>query len=270
MGLKGKKDVLVALLKDKSDYYYADVEHWYRIPVKRAPIMVRDKKIKLIAFYLPKSFGLYAHTVRWYAKVKNISIAKREELVLNGKKHPNSENDYYRLELDKLIELPTPIESLRKRRILFINTTQNHLSQAKEINDLYYESPLEEMLWDEFKKLSINAERQWEVILDKRTFYTDFALFCKARNIAVECDGDTYHMENERIEKDKQRDNLLFINGWETMRFTSKNLNEELDQSVGLIKEAVNNYGGIEKTNAPRDFEYIRSKEEKQMILFDK
>ena len=163
-----------------------------------------------------------------------------------------------------------PIESLRKRRILFINTSKKHLFNAKEINDLYYESPLEEKLWDEFKKLSINAERQWEIILDKRTFYTDFALFCKARNIAVECDGDSYHMENKNVEKDKKRDNLLFVNGWETMRFTSKSLNEELEQSVRLIKQAVNKYGGLEKPDAPRDFEYIRTQEEKQMFLFDK
>lgn len=270
MGLKGKKEVIVALFKDKSDYYYANVEHWYRIPVKRAPLMVKDKKIKLIAFYLPKSFGLYAHTVRWYAKVKEITSATREELIPDEKKHPRSESEYYRLELDKLEELKTPIESLRRRRILFINTSQNHLFKAKEINDLFYESPLEEMLWDEFKKLSINAERQWDVTVNKRTFYTDFALFCKVRNIAVECDGDTYHMHDENVEKDKHRDNLLYNAGWDVRRFTSKNLNEELEQSVGLIKEAVNKYGGLEKTNNPRDFEYIRTQEEKQMILFDK
>ncbi len=271
MGLKGKKDTLVAILRDKSDYYYADVEHWYRIPVRRAPIMVRDKKIKYIAFYLPKLFGLYAHTVRWYARVKDITIAKRDELVLDEKKHPRSENEYYKLELDKLQEFTPPIESLRRRRLLFISTSQNHLFNAKEINDLFYESPLEEKLWDEFKKLSINAERQWEVILDKRTFYTDFALFCKARNIAIECDGDTFHMKDANVEKDKHRDNLLYNAGWDVRRFTSKNLNdEELEESVGLIKEAVNKYGGLEKTNNPRDFEYIRSQEDKQMILFDK
>lgn len=272
MGLKGKKDVLVALLKDKSDYYYAAVEHWYRIPAKtkRVPPIVKDKKVKIIAFYFPKTFGQYAHTVRYYAKVKNISLIKRDDLVLDGKKHPRSNEEYYKIEIDNLRELNTPIESLRKRRILFISTSQNHLFNAEEINDLYFESPLEEKLWDEFKKLRINAERQWEIILDKRTFCTDFALFCKARNIAIECDGDTYHMENEKVAKDKERDNLLFINGWETMRFTSKNLNDELEKSVGLIKEAVNKYGGLEKANDPRDFEYIRSQEEKQMILFDK
>ncbi|ROL62127.1 DUF559 domain-containing protein [Bacteroidetes/Chlorobi group bacterium ChocPot_Mid] len=272
MGLKGKKDVLVALLKDKNDYYYADVEHWYRIPAKskRVPLIVKEKKVKIIAFYFPKTFGLYAHTIRYYANVKNISLVKRDALVLDEKKHPRSDEEYYKIEIDKLTELKPPIESLRKRRLLFISTTQNHLFKAKEINDLYYESPLEEKLWDEFKKLSINAERQWEIILDKRTFYTDFALFCKARNIAIECDGDTYHMKDENVEKDKHRDNLLYNAGWDVRRFTSKNLNEELEQSVGLIKEAVNKYGGLEKANDPRDFEYIRSQEEKQMFLFDK
>jgi hypothetical protein len=47
-----------------------------------------------------------------------------------------------------------------------------------EINDLYDESPLEDRLWVEFKRVEIGAERQEFVEVKKRLYALDFAICC--------------------------------------------------------------------------------------------
>jgi very-short-patch-repair endonuclease len=271
MNNQNKKDVLVALLKDKEDEYYAAVEHWYRIPdkTKRCPQMVKDGSIKIIAFYLPKKFEHYYWTVPWFGEVSKISKVQRKELIKSSEVDPKAEDYYYKIEFSKLNELPTPIVSKSGRRILFITTTQNHFKHAQEINDLFYESPLEEKLWVELKKMKINAERQYQISVEKKNYFVDFALFCKIRNIAVECDGDTYHMKPERVEEDKHRDNLLYKSGWDVRRFTSTKIYEEMDSTIGMICETVNKYGGIQNVDNPRNFNYIRDMNNAQDSLFE-
>jgi hypothetical protein len=64
---------------------------------------------------------------------------------------------------------------------------------AVEINDLYDESPLEDRLWAEMKRLQIHAERQEFVRADQHDYALDFALYCALGKIDVETDGDTWH-----------------------------------------------------------------------------
>ncbi|MFC2132020.1 endonuclease domain-containing protein [Bacteroidota bacterium] len=271
MSFEDKKDVLVALLRDKKDQKYLFEENWYRIPVKTkiTPIIVKEDKVKLIAFYLPKKFDEWAFTIRWFAEVDKIDIVKRSDIIKSKGNDTKSDEKYYKISIKKIHKKEKPIISQRHRRILFFTTDESHLNQAREINDLFYEGPLEEKVWEEFKKLNIEAERQFFIDLKPKNYILDFALFCKARKIAVECDGDTYHMENENVEKDKQRDNILFLNGWETMRFTSKNINYNLDDSVMMVKEAINKYGGLEDLEDPKNFRYIKDIKDSQSRLFD-
>src|SRR3972149_5285424 len=165
MKQKEKKDVLIALINNKEDFRIAQEEHWYRIPAQSAPRIVRDKKLKYLAFYQTKIFGENAFKIEWYGKVKNISVVKRKELFPNLEHDPKAENDYYKIEFDELQKLPRPIISRRHRRVLFITTTFKRFKSARELNDVFKESAIEEKLWEEMKSKGINAERQYMIVI---------------------------------------------------------------------------------------------------------
>ncbi len=261
-------DTLVALLRDINDYRIASELNWYRIPVNSAPKIVAEKKIKYLAFYQTKKFGSEAFIVRWFTRVKKIKIVHRDELFDNERITEKSRKIYYKLEFEKLRKLKNPVRSTRHRRIIFIQTSFQLLKEAKEINELFIESPIEEKMWDAFKKEGINAERQYEVIYGRgknRRFYLDFAMFCKNRNLAVECDGDTYHTKPEDIKKEKQRDNVLESKGWNILRYTTDDIVYKLDESLSQVNETINNYGGIVDTTGI--YHYLNG-ESKQERLF--
>ena len=262
-------DTLIALWKDVKDYNIAMEQHWYRIPVTSAPMIVQDKRIKYIAFYQTSKFGADAFVVRWFARVKKIRIVHRQDLFVKEKKNPKTKKIYYKLEFDKLRELPKPIPSIRHRPIIFISTTHKKLKEAKEINDLFYESPIEERMWEAFKKEEINAERQYEVIMGKgknQRFYLDFAVPCKTRKLGVECDGDRYHTNPEDVKKDKKRDNVLECQGWNILRYTTDDIMYKINDTIYQVKETINNYGGIEKPIG--EYKYVLTKPSEQDKLF--
>ena len=86
----------------------------------------------------------------------------------------------------------------------------------------------------------------------------DFALFCKARNINIEVDGDKFHNKPEAVQKDKKRNNLLESEGWSVLRFTSKDVYYDLNNSIKLVMETVNKYGGIQDARDPEMFSYLK------------
>lgn len=206
---KPAKPVLIAILKDKRDFVIAQEKHWYRIPVKSAPRNVRDLTLEQIAFYFPKAFEDQAYSVRLFAPVKRVRIVKRKELLPEEILDARSEQDYFKIELGGLQRLPNPIPSKRQRRVVFIETTPHRLFYAKELNDLYHESPLEEELWSAFKVEHIDAERQFFIGARGSRYCLDFALFCVRRNIDIECDGDKFHLQPTRVRRDKRRSNTL-------------------------------------------------------------
>ena len=242
---KPAKSVLIAILKDKRDYTFAHKQHWYRIPVKSAPRIVRDLSVEQVAFYLPKVFEEQAYSVRVFAPVKRIRIVKRKELIPEELLDPRSEEDYFKIELGSLKMLPAPIPSKRQRRIVFIETTPSRLYHAKELNDLYHESPLEEELWDAFKSEHIDAERQFFIGAKGSRYCLDFALFCVRRNIDIECDGDKFHLQPTRVRKDKRRSNTLESLGWSVLRYSGGDIFTHLPDTVQQVKETIEVSGGL-------------------------
>ena len=238
------KNILIAYLPSRKDLAIAQNKHWYRIPVstKRVPVMVKNKTVELIAFYQPKVFKEDAHLIRFYGKVKSVSKVKRKNLIKDEPLNPKNEDLYYKIQIEKLLRLPHSIRSLRKRRLLFIPTTLDRFNNAYEINDLFIGSPLEEKFWAEFKRIGLSAEREYFESIGKHHFYIDFALFCKNRKLAVECDGDTYHNDKTSVQYDKRRDNLLESRGWNVMRYTTNDIEYHFDESISLVREAVNHY----------------------------
>ena len=89
-----------------------------------------------------------------------------------------SDLDYYRIQLKSLEERPEPIISLRPRRLVLPSTSWEKFTLAEQINDLFDDSPIEDLLWSAFKRIMIKAERQWGVYTRQRFYQLDFALFC--------------------------------------------------------------------------------------------
>jgi very-short-patch-repair endonuclease len=234
---------LVAVLNNQADFERAEDEHWYRIPVQSAPDDLL--KIRWIAFYLTKTFGPQKWSVRHWAKVRTITRARRVELLPQAKHHPRAEKLYYRLELGALQVRPEPIFSRRRRLIVFIPSIWRKFTAALEINDLVHGSPLEDRLWAAFKQEEIEAERQWWEG-DKNTRYClDFALFCPERNIDVECDGDTWHINRQRAPEDNARNNFLEQRGWHVLRFNTRQLTNDLADCVRSVTTTIRRCGGL-------------------------
>lgn len=261
-------EVLVAILKSKSDLPILLEQGWYRVPVANAP---RGWPPECVAFYQPKAFGKDAYQVRYYGEVANIQVEKRKQLFPNELPSVKSEKEYYKILLKNLKEREQPIPSIRPRRLVFVPTTWRKFVFAEQINDLFDNSLLEDRLWDKFKELDINAERQWSIFIKQRYYRLDFALFCNDGQINVEADGDTWYIKPARAAKDNQRNNDLASEGWYVLRFTSKQINEQMaPYCLDKISETINHLGGLsEERIIPREFFLYNGKISQQWSLFE-
>lgn len=261
-------EVLVAILNDKADFGIVRERGWYRIPVDKAP---KHWPPKWLAFYQTRVFENEAFSVNYYGQVRDIRRVQRHELFPNELPNPKTNRWYYQVHMHSLERLPAPIYSRRLRRVVFIPTTWQKFSQASEINDLFDESPLEDRLWAEFKRLRLGAERQWGMRVGEVWYFLDFALFCVTSQIDVEADGDTWHADRERISEDNRRDNALQSEGWHVLRFNGRQIRESLTEyCIPQITQTINTMGGLtDEGLVPRAFYQTPTGLAQQLSLFE-
>lgn len=264
-----KNNVLVAYLPSPKDLAIALGQGWYRIPVAHAPAILTSGKATHIAFYQPRAFGDDRYTVRWYSPITSLVIRKRSELLPGEALHPHAQQDYYAVGCGSMQQLPAPIPCKRPRRIIFFPTTLKKLFTAKDINQLFNDSPLENLLWQALKEADIPAERQFDVRVGARWFKLDFAVFCKTMNIDIECDGEAHQRSAVEVEKDKQRGNLLAAEGWNVLRFTGTVLRNELGPAMSMVHDAINRYGGLADPDSDGGFRYTKGPDDPQPRLFE-
>lgn len=270
--MKSDNTALVGIINTRLDLEIARDRRWYRIPVEQTEKRLKKRwPPQWLAFYQPKAFGQEAYRVNYYARVENIRQVFRWELFPELPRDAKSEQRYCKLELSPLQRLKEPILSRRWRRIVFISTTLQKLQSATEINDLYDESPLEDRLWAEFKRLQIDAERQESVIINNHEYLLDFSIHCTYGKIDVEADGDSWHSTREQICKDNKRDNALETEGWRTLRFNTQQVQEEMaSYCVPTIAENINRLGGLKATGReiPRRINLPPRERFEQLSLF--
>jgi very-short-patch-repair endonuclease len=261
-------EVLVAIMNNKTDFRILQEQGWYRIPVASAP---KRWPPKWLAIYQTKVFRKEAYAVRYYGRVRAIQVVRRRELFPNEFPNPKSDRRYYQLHLDSLERLGNPIFSRRWRRIVFIPTTWQKFIQAAEINDLYDESPLEDRLWAELRRLEIRAERQWHLKVERSHYFLDFAVFCQKGKIDIETDGDTYHIQRERVQQDNRRHNHLQSAGWRVLRFNGKQIRQAMaEYCMPEITEMITTLGGLSDEGlVPRVFYQTSEGVEQQLSLFE-
>jgi hypothetical protein len=247
-------DVLVALLPEPRDLELARDRAWYRVRSRQLLERVRGgpRQFTDLAFYQPDSFGPERRCVRYHAPILGISHARRMDLMPEEPNHPRADQWYVRFDLGPIEELPRPVPSARGRRILFIATNWQRIASADDINDLFLGTPIEEAIYRRLRSAGMLPEREYHVeVADparprrRRHYFLDLAVFCQQRDLDIECDGDTWHTGPEKIPADIERHNLLEANRWHVMHFTTTQLMQRLDDTVSVVREAVNSYGGI-------------------------
>lgn len=268
MGTRG--EVLVAIMNNKADWHIACQQNWYRIPLNQVKKRLKDRfPPQWLAFYKTKVFGEEAFAINYYAKVVKVTEVCRWQLFPDEPKNKKTNQKYCKLEFTDLKSLDQPILSRRLRRLVFIPTTLEKLLNAVEINDIWDESPLEDRVWAELKRLEIKAERQEYVKLKKKDYFLDFAIYCEKGKINIETDGDSWHANKKQAVIDNERDNDLETAGWRTLRFSTYHVQEKMaDYCVPKIVENINNLGGIKEheSSIPKK---IQTGQYKQLSLFD-
>ena len=242
-------EVLIAIINNLLDFDIARNQHWYRIPASSMKKWLKERwPPQWLAFYQTKIFKEEKHSIRYYAKVRTIERQYRWQLFPDEPRDSDKSNRlYYKLWLGPLQQLPQPIFSRRRRRIIFIATTWEKFINAAEINELYDESPLEDLLWAQLKRLKIPAERQLFVPIEDKNYFLDFGVFCAKGNINLETDGDLYHGP-DKADEDNVRNNDLGSIGWSVLRFTSRQIKEQMTSyCVPRIAKTINNLGGLEE-----------------------
>ena len=241
-----RQPALVAVVPRKKDWQILQSEKWYRIPVRTAPEGV--ERIRHIAFYQTRTFGAEKWSVNYYAEVDCIDTMRRCELLPDEPGHARAQELYHRIRVSELRPLPRPIPSLRWRRIVFIPTTLQRLMNAREINDLYCTSPIEDRLYDALRGVRLPAERQI-FVRDAATgtgFMLDLAIFCRTGGLDVECDGRQFHAGEPARQRDRTRDNALTANGWRILRFAGREIRHDPHDCALLVRRAVRRLGGLE------------------------
>ena len=234
-----KRNVLVCILKDKRDLRILLKQHWYRIPVVYLP----RRKFTHLAFYQPVSFGRLGKRIQYYARVLKSTTAERIALLPKEKNHPRGHDDYLKIEVAWIKRLACPIKNIIPRRVSFGFTTLKSLLKAGDILELYGVAPTEQIIERGLKHLGIKTEKEVTVSKNGKRYRLDLAVFCRGGRIAIECDNLKAH-SGVQIGKDKIKDKFLKRNGWHVIRLKEPDIVERTDYCLGLVKKAVERFGG--------------------------
>jgi leucyl-tRNA synthetase len=104
------------------------------------------------------------------------------------------------------------------------------LQKAKANRKNYTET--EDIIWQELRNRKLESKFRRQHPIDK--FITDFV--CLEHKLIVEIDGE-YHNSNEQQELDNARTVVLRLNGFKVIRFTNKEVKNNLDSVLEKIKQ---------------------------------
>lgn len=242
-GATAESPALVVVVSQPSELARAAEQHWYRIPLARAPKRIAAE---VLAFYLTGSFPPEERwSVRWIAPVRGYRISTRRELIPEEFDHPRASELYYKISLGALRPLPRPIPSLRLRRITFIPTTVRRLYEAEEINDLWIKSSAQEKLWAALKQAYLDAERQFPLQDALPQYVADFALFCRSGRIAVIVSDEPDEDAGCRENLTPAQDYLLAVGGWTPVRVNCAEIEQEPVEWAGRLAGLAASLGGL-------------------------
>ena len=122
---------------------------WYRIPLQTSPKVI---SVDYLAFYQTKAFGENKWQIQCIAPVNGYELTTRIELLNSEPDHPRANQEYYKIQFGPVIELQYPIRAEKWRRITFLYTTGEHLSNAKSIKDLVLSPDERPLFWQSLRE----------------------------------------------------------------------------------------------------------------------
>ncbi len=176
--------VLVAVVNNLRDFERARNEHWYRIPLKRAP---RQIAAEYLALYQTGKFGEQGKRINFYAPILRYHIASRVELIPDEPDHPRAHEQYFKLELGELIPLHKPIVNTRHPRLTFLITTLDRLLTAQDVRELWLRDAARQKLYAAVKERGLAVECWYPVDMEDRP-EADLALWGPHGRIQVYID----------------------------------------------------------------------------------
>jgi hypothetical protein len=147
--------VLVAVMTGPRDLEIARLFGWYRIPLRTAPKVIA---VDYLAFYQTGAFQEAKWRIQYIAPVRGHELTTRGELLRDESDHPRASEEYYKVQLGPLEELPSIIHADKWRRITFFYTTGEYLQNADTINDLVVQSEERKILWKTLRERMARAQ----------------------------------------------------------------------------------------------------------------
>jgi hypothetical protein len=145
--------ILVALVPNPRDLEIARLLGWYRIPLRSAPKVIN---VDFLAFYQVGAFGeAHRWRIAYFAEVHGHELTTRADLLRDEPDHPRAREEYYKVQVGPLLELPRPILAGRWRRITFLYTTGDLLLSARSVNDLVVRTEDREILWRSLRERAL-------------------------------------------------------------------------------------------------------------------
>jgi hypothetical protein len=147
--------ILVGILPEKRDFEIARVLGWYRIPLKSAP-KVMD--VDFIAFYQTNAFGEeHRWKIEYFCPVRGHELVTRAELFNNEPDHPRAREEYFKISLGPIEQLPNPISATGWKRVTFLYTIGELFNSATSINQLVVRSEERQFLWQSLRERLSNV-----------------------------------------------------------------------------------------------------------------
>lgn len=149
--------LLVGIIPSLKDFEIARMLGWYRIPLRFAPKII---EVDYFAFYQGANFGeVHRWQIEYVAEYRGHELTTRGELLRDDAAHPRAKEEYYKVQLGPLMQIPQPIKSDKWKRITFVYTTGELFNRARIINDLVVRSEDRELLWKSLREKNERRSR---------------------------------------------------------------------------------------------------------------
>lgn len=95
-------------------------------------------------------------------------------------------------------------------------------------------SPPHDLLWNSISTRRHDAVREYANAVPGRKYRLDIAI--PSVRLAIEVDGWEFHGKYlADFQRDRQRQNLLTLNGWRILRFTAGEIYKEMDRCIEQV-----------------------------------
>lgn len=263
-----RHEMLVGIVKTKADRDIFLNDGWYRVPV--ASWSWNEWRPRYLALFEPKSVTGAEQCIRYWGEVKSVDEATGAELFPGVPLGGRESKRYYRLSVREPRERRMPLLLDRSRRNPFLRTNLGRFDSARNVNELILGTAIEESLWSLLLRHHIPAEREWLVEVDRHRFWLDFAIWARAGRLAIEADGDRWHLSEQQVKYDKERDLLLESEGWRVMRFHQSQIEDDPGVVMNRVYGVIRSAGGLEDGQAvPRRFLTRKGQLAQQLSMFE-